>query len=146
LKKRKIIDLALLLSCAFGASCSNDPYRPGESGADTYFCFYEREPSKLDPATSYYNHEALIIDNVCETPYQYHLLKRPYEVVPLMASKMPEIEYFDKQGLKITDDNPAPALVDKVVYTIHISKGIKYQNHPCFAKRSDGTPYYVGST
>ncbi len=124
-------------------SCTNDPYRPGESSAETYFSFYEREPNKLDPATSYYSHEAVIIDNVCETPYQYHFLKRPYEVVPLMATAMPKIEYFDKQGTVITNDNPAPAQVAKVVYTIRINKGIKYQNHPCFAKKPDGSPYYI---
>jgi ABC-type transport system substrate-binding protein len=129
--------------CLGLASCSNDPYRPGESSSKTYFTFATSEPSKLDPATSYYSHEAVIIDNVCETPYQYHFLKRPYEVIPLMAESMPAIEYLDDKGKPIDDKDPPASKISKVAYTIKIKKGIKYQNHPCFAKKPDGTPYYT---
>ena len=60
-------------------------------------------------------------------------LKRPYELEPLTAKKIPVPEYYDAEGDKLPADVDM-ARVEKVVYTIEIKKGIKYQDHPCFVK------------
>ena len=59
---------------------------------------------------------------VYEPPFQYHFLKRPYELEPLTATKIPVAEYYDAEGSKLPADVDM-ALVKKVVYTIEIKKG-----------------------
>lgn len=55
-----------------------------------------------------------IASQIFEPLYDYHYLKRPYEIIPLTAKGMPEISE------------------DHLVYTIRIKKGIYFQDDPCF--------------
>jgi len=55
-----------------------------------------------------------IASQIFESLYEYHYLKRPYELVPLLAEEMPQI----------SDDH--------LTYTIRIKKGIFFQDDPCF--------------
>jgi len=55
-----------------------------------------------------------IKSQIFEPLYQYHFLKRPYQLVPLLAEDMPEI----------SDDN--------LTYTIKIKKGVYFQDNKCF--------------
>lgn len=68
----------------------------------------------LDPGQSrdVYSHQ--IISQICETLYQYHFLKRPYEIVPLVAEDMPEVSD------------------DKLTYTIRLKKGVLFADDKCF--------------
>lgn len=49
-----------------------------------------------------------------EPLYDYHYLKRPFEIVPLLAEGMPEISE------------------DHLTYTIRIKQGVRFQDDPCF--------------
>lgn len=135
------LSLILLLS-----GCGNNPYRPGETQEKTYFGSFSSAPERLDPTKSYWSHEALIIDQVYEPPFEYHFLKRPYEVIPLTAEAIPEPTYYDKSGNPINEKDPSMDLVQRVEYIIKIKPGIMYQNHPCFAKDSAGNPVYTNVT
>jgi oligopeptide transport system substrate-binding protein len=64
----------------------------------------------LDPAIAFSDDVLKIIAQSYETLYQYHYLKRPYEVIPALANGMP----------KISDDGK--------VYEIKIKKGIYYHD------------------
>ena len=64
----------------------------------------------VDPARSYDASSAKIVYNTHEQLYQYHYLKRPLEIIPLLADGAPS--YDDRQ----------------TTVTIKIKKGIKY--HP----------------
>ncbi|HRU15498.1 MAG TPA: ABC transporter substrate-binding protein [Anaerohalosphaeraceae bacterium] len=55
-----------------------------------------------------------IASQIFESLYEYHYLKRPCELVPLLAEEMPQI----------SDDH--------LTYTIRIKKGIFFQDDPCF--------------
>ncbi len=55
-----------------------------------------------------------VAGNIYEPLYEYHYLKRPYEIIPLLADGMPDISE------------------DKLTYTIRIKQGIQYQDDPCF--------------
>lgn len=55
-----------------------------------------------------------IASQIYESLYEYHYLKRPVELVPLLAEEMPEI----------SDDH--------LTYTIRIRKGVFYHDDPCF--------------
>lgn len=72
------------------------------------------EVSTLDPANSYDVISASVVYQCVEPLYQYHYLKRPYTLVPLLAEGMPKIE---QNGLR---------------YIIKIKKGIEYHPDPSF--------------
>lgn len=68
----------------------------------------------LDPGDQR-NQTALIIKSqIFEPLYQYHFLKRPYQLVPLLAEEMPGISD------------------DKLTYTIKIKRGVYFQDDECF--------------
>ncbi|HIJ67482.1 MAG TPA: hypothetical protein HPP87_09875 [Planctomycetes bacterium] len=69
----------------------------------------------LDPGDMRDRYSFTIGSQIFETLYQYHFLKRPYEIVPLLAEEMP----------LVSDD--------LLTYTIKIQKGIFYQDDECFA-------------
>ncbi|ATH06524.1 hypothetical protein BIY24_00765 [Halobacteriovorax marinus] len=72
------------------------------------------EISTLDPANSYDTISASIVYQGYEPLYEYHYLKRPYTIQPLLAEAMPIIE---DNGRK---------------YTIKIKKNIQYHDDPAF--------------
>jgi ABC-type oligopeptide transport system substrate-binding subunit len=45
----------------------------------------------LDPAKAYSDDSLLVSAQVLEPLYQYHYLKRPYEIQPLLAEGLPQI-------------------------------------------------------
>ncbi len=128
-------------------SCSNNPYRPGESNEHTFFSSFSTAPDKLDPATSYWMHEAAIIDQIYEPPLQYHYLKRPYQMVPLTAKEVPVPIYYDKSGQLLSSATTPPnEAIGRVEYTVRIKQGIKYHDHPCFARDEKGQLIYQNVT
>ncbi|HEY3323728.1 MAG TPA: ABC transporter substrate-binding protein [Planctomycetota bacterium] len=125
--------LLLLPSCF-----TNNPYREEESGRNVYYDTFHEEPRHLDPAMAYAEDAYVFMNQIYDTTVQYHFLKRPYTLVPLAASVVPEAKLFDKDGKPLGDDAPTES-VAKVVYEIHLKPGMKYANHPCFAKNADGS-------
>jgi oligopeptide transport system substrate-binding protein len=133
--------IGIMIACA---SCTNNPYRPGESSEHTYFGAFSTPPTKMDPSRAYYSHEGGIIDQIYEPPFTYHYLKRPYEVIPLTAEEVPQPTYYDKNGKRIDIADPPADMVGRAEYVVRIKNGIMYQNHPCFAKDENGRPLYTG--
>ncbi|MBF0297718.1 MAG: hypothetical protein HQK51_03305 [Oligoflexia bacterium] len=96
--------LTLLTSCnLFKKNGPNIAHIPLESNI-----------SSLDPANAYDLVSGNVIYQIYETLYEYHYLKRPYTLQPLLAEALPLI---DNQGKK---------------YTIKIKKNILYHDNPCF--------------
>lgn len=135
-----LIVLAIILG-ACADSRLNNPY-PQEEGdqAVLYESFSER-PKHLDPAVAYSSNEYAFIAQIYEPPFQYHYLKRPYELTPLTATGMPEIEYLNARGDKLasTANDSDIAYTD---YIIEIQPGIRYQPHPILAKNAQGDYLY----
>lgn len=74
-------------------------------------------PNKVktfDPAKAFDDTSLNILGQSLDTLYQYHYLKRPYEVIPSLAQSMP-----------ITDD-------EGKIYTIKIKKNVQYHDHIAF--------------
>lgn len=81
---------------------------------------YIRKPLKsINPSTASDFYERRTVRQIFETLYSYDYIKRPYQVVPLLADSYPEI---DKTGL---------------VYTIRLKKGVYFADDPCFVS-NDG--------
>jgi ABC-type transport system substrate-binding protein len=74
--------------------------------------------STLDPANSYDSISGNIVYQVYEQLYQYHYLKRPYTVIPHLASEMPKIENGGKR------------------YVIKIKKKVRFHDDPAFKGQS----------
>ncbi len=68
----------------------------------------------LDPANSYDMISARVLYSICEQPYQYHYLKRPFVLEPLLATKMPELS------------------TDQKTFTINLQKDVLYHDDPAF--------------
>jgi len=118
----------------------NNPYPAHESQEKIYYTSFMEQPKTLDPAKSYSSNEYQFIGQVYEPLLQYDYLTRPYQLIPLTATEMPEVHYFDKSGKEIS--NPMTGRVAKSVYTIHIKPEIFYQPHPAFAKNQQGEFIY----
>lgn len=119
----------------------NNPYPAEESGKNIYYDSFSERPKHLDPVSSYSENEALIIGQIYEPPLQYHFLKRPYQLVPLTATSVPEPDYYDADG-KPLPPAAAPEQVAIAAYRITIKKNIRYQPHPAFAKDEGGNYLY----
>ena len=136
--------LALLIGSLLLAACGseqNDPYPASERGGNILYSAFTERPKHLDPVQSYSEDESVFTAQIYEPPLQYHYLKRPYTLVPASAQAVPVPSYYDAQGREL----PADAASDTIatsVYEIHLRPGIRYQPHPAFALKDDGTPRY----
>jgi len=75
----------------------------------------------LDPANAYDSISASVVYQIHEQLYQYHYLKRPYTIIPLLAEGMPRIENNGKK------------------YIIKIKKNVRYHDDPAF----NGKPRFL---
>lgn len=120
----------------------NAPKDLKEYGSNTIFSsFSGRSPKTLDPQVSYSSDETVYTYGVYEPLYTYHYLKRPYEIVPRVATQIVTPEYFDKAGNPLTHDAPSEAVATSR-YTIAIREGIYFAPHPAFAKDKEGRYLY----
>ncbi len=131
----------LILAMALSAGCSdqpwNSPYPPQLADENILFASFSERPNHLDPAQSYSSNEVVFIGQIYEPPLQYHFLKRPYELEPLVVTHMPEPYYLDETGQRLSAE-VMPDDVAYSVYDIEIIPGIRYQPHPAFAKNAAG--------
>ncbi|MFP4057615.1 MAG: ABC transporter substrate-binding protein [Candidatus Brocadiia bacterium] len=112
---------ALLAAALVGC---NSPYPESEERSNTYYTSFYSEPETLDPGRAYGSFIIRLLSQVVEPPFQYHFLKRPYELVPLTAVEVPRPERREVTWQGQT--------VEATVYTVRIQPGILYQDHPCF--------------
>ncbi len=123
----------------------NNPYSKKESGQNILYSSFTELPKHLDPVRSYSSNEYALIAQIYEPPFQYHYLKRPYELIPLTATEVPRPLYYDKDGNRLPPD-ASDELVAKAVYEIQIKPGIQFQEHPAFAKDREGNYLYHNLT
>lgn len=129
--------ILLLLS-----GCNNSPYPPEAAGQNTlYTAFNERSPRYLDPTSSYSSNETPFTYQIYEPLYGYHYLKRPYTLVPKLATQVTPPHYVDKQGRPLPDTAPADQIAESV-YDIPIRHGVMFAPHPAFAKDAAGQYLY----
>ena len=140
-----IVSLVVSLLTLLLAGCSegpwNDPYPVAEAGRNVLYSAFTERPKHLDPVQSYAEDESVFTGQIYEPPLQYHYLKRPYTLIPATAESVPVPRYYDAAGRQL----PATAdesLIASSVYEIRIKPGIRYQPHPAFALKADGTPVY----
>jgi len=134
---------ALFMFC-FGISVQaswNNPYPDRESGSNTLYTSFSVKPKRMDPARSYSENEYDVIGNIYEPPFEYHYLKRPYELMPSTATAIPKPVYYDSKQRRLADP-VSPDRIAYSVYRIEIKKGILFQPHPALARDDAGQYRY----
>ncbi|MGZ8236153.1 ABC transporter substrate-binding protein [Methylobacter tundripaludum] len=142
----KLLTYCILLAISlFLSACDfaglNNPYAEVEGRRAVLYQSFSERPKHLDPAVAYSENEYAFIAQIYEPPFQYHYLKRPYQLVPLTASKMPDVRCLNEQGETLGQ-------IEKVQsctftdYLIEIQAKIYYQPHPALAKNEDGDYLY----
>ncbi|MFA6051901.1 MAG: ABC transporter substrate-binding protein [Methylobacter sp.] len=131
----------LILLAAFLSACDvaelNNPYEAEDGKLSVLYESFSERPKHLDPAVAYSANEYSFISQVYEPPFQYHYLKRPYQLEPLTATGMPEINYLTAQGVKL-DSGANDSDIAFTDYLIEITPHIQYQPHPALAKNAQG--------
>ncbi len=136
---RIIVSVSILLLTACG-DVFNNPHPPESGDKVIHYTNFQLAPKHLDPALSYATDENLLIAQIYEPPLGYHFLKRPYQLEPLSAVRMPTIESLDK-NLQVVDADSADVAFSR--YIINIKPDSRYQPHPAFATGDDGAPLYL---
>jgi oligopeptide transport system substrate-binding protein len=103
--------------------CSNNPYPESDSEQKILYTSYTEAPRSMDPAFSYTADSHIVMANIYETLFEYHYLKRPYELIPGMAKAIPSLE-------------PRPG--GRVAYVIELREGMLFQEDPSFELGGDG--------
>lgn len=119
----------------------NAPHPIADYASNTLFsAFSSRSPKTLDPQRSYVSDEATYVLAIYEPLYQYHYLKRPYQVIPRTAVSVVKPTYLDKNGKVLPSDAP-PEQIAESLYDITIRPGVQFAPHPAFVmeKAADGT-------
>jgi ABC-type transport system substrate-binding protein len=112
-----------LVAAALLAACSNNPYPDEDSSRKIVYTNYREAPKTLDPAVAYTTGAHAVTGNVYDTLLEYHYLKRPYELIPGLVTRVPEAE-------------PGPG--GRVGYRFELRSGLLYQDDPCFALAGEG--------
>ncbi len=134
--------IVLVMTLVSGCSDSpwNNPY-PADQAGNILFTAFSGRPKHLDPARSYSSDEYALLGQIYEPPLQYHYLKRPYQLEPLLAESMPQVRYYDANGNETSADAEDLAYSE---YLITIRPGIEYHPHPAFVADQQGKPLYLG--
>jgi ABC-type transport system substrate-binding protein len=108
---------------AFFAGCGNTPYPWSEAQDEVvYYAAFDELPRDLDPQRSYTADDGLLLSLCYEGLYQYDYLKRPIELIPELATAMPDMKL-------LKDDRGA---VTGVLYQIAIQEDVFFIDDPCF--------------
>jgi oligopeptide transport system substrate-binding protein len=142
---RSLVLLLACLLCACTASPWNNPYPAADAVQNTLYAAFDERPKHLDPVLSYSENEAIFVAQIYEPPLQYHFLRRPYELIPLIATEVPKPTHLDARGQILPDNSPVGEVAYSV-YRIAIKPGIYYQPHPAFAKSATGDLLYHALT
>jgi ABC-type transport system substrate-binding protein len=133
-----VIFWAASYSCAAWASGQlNNPYPDDEQEQAILYESFSERPKHMDPAVAYSSNEYAFISQIYEPPFQYHYLKRPYQVVPLTAIRMPEVIYLNQKSEKL-GQGVSDSDIAFTDYVIEIQSGIRFQPHPALAKNIQG--------
>lgn len=115
------------LACAAGLAllalaCGNSPYPDSDDGLRVLYTPYSEPPKTLDPQVAYATVDHDVLSNVYETLLEYHYLRRPYHLIPALATEVPQ---------------PRPRADGSVAYAFMLRPGIVFGADPAFAL---GTP------
>ena len=121
---RNRLHLAALATCAAAlATCTNNPYPDEDASKKVVYNTFVEAPKTLDPAVAYTTSAHAITGNIYDTLLEYHFLKRPYTLIPGIATEVPE---------------PEPRTDGRVAYPFTLRPDLLYQDDPAFERGGKG--------
>lgn len=114
MKKRTLISFFVLIAVLGLGFLGWKKFRPNGGSRSQLNLSLDNAIESLDPAKSFSDDSLVVSSQVLEPLYQYHYLKRPYEIQPLVAESLPQ---FEQKGS---------------VLKIKLKKNILYHVHPVF--------------
>jgi ABC-type transport system substrate-binding protein len=115
-----LVVAALVFGPVFLLSMRADRESERFEGKSVLYNSYPEKIKTIDPTLCGDTISATMQGNVYEPLYGYHYLKRPVEVIPVLAESMPEIS------------------ADGLTYTIRIRQDALYAPNPCFGVDESG--------
>lgn len=120
----RLIALVLLLPAALLLpACNNNPYPSADAETGTYYTSYSGAHRTLDPAEAYNVSAHHVTGLVYDTLLEYHYLKRPFTLIPGLATEVPKAQ---------------PQADGGVLYRFRMREGVGYSEDPCFAPGPEG--------
>jgi oligopeptide transport system substrate-binding protein len=110
---RFLLTAAFLASVAISAGCRRTS--PAASDEVVVYGAMGAKVRALDPGDVSDTSSSSVAAQIFECLYEYHYLKRPYELQPMLAESMPTVS------------------PDGLVYTIGLKKGVRFADDACFA-------------
>lgn len=108
---------------SLGAGCGNTPYPGGdEEHGIVHYRAFQIPPKDFDPQRSYTSADGLFLSMCYERLLGYDYLARPVQLVPELATEVPEAE-------PLTGPNGEP---DGVRYRFPLRQGVHFIDDPCF--------------
>jgi len=120
MRARRWASVGLLLALV---QCTNNPYPDADEGVRVRYQALPNVIKTLDPAVSYSALEHAITAQVYDTLFEYHYLKRPYELMPALAVEVPQ---------------PTSHPDGRVSYAFRLREGMIYQEDPAFTLGGEG--------
>lgn len=117
-RRRLAVRLFGLAFALLGAACTNNPYPQADDGKKVLYSQFDEAPKTLDPAVAYATSDHVVASKVYDTLLEYHYLKRPYTLIPALASEVPKAE---------------PQADGTVIYRFLLRPELWFQTDPCFS-------------
>jgi len=105
------------------AGCTNNPYPDADDHRKVLYSSFVEAPRTLDPAVAYTTAEHIVTANVFDTLLEYHYLRRPFELIPGLATGIPEA---------VTKADGSQS------YRFKLRDGVMYHPDPCFTLNGQG--------
>jgi ABC-type transport system substrate-binding protein len=99
------------------AGCTNNPYPDADSDRKVLYSSFVEAPRTLDPAVAYTTAEHIVTANVFDTLLEYHYLRRPFVLIPGLATAIPE---------------PVAKANGNQSYQFKLRDGVMYHPDSCF--------------
>jgi ABC-type transport system substrate-binding protein len=120
---RRAVSALVTLLLVAGLACSNDPYPPEQGDEKILYTSFDEAPRTLDPATAYTTKAHAVTGAVYDTLLEYHFLKRPLELIPGLASALPEVTTLDDGRTR---------------YRFELRRDLLFADDPCFELSAPG--------
>lgn len=112
-----------VFALALVVGCNNNPYPDADTERKILYTSFAEAPRSLDPAVAYTTSAHVITGNVYDTLLEYHYLKRPFELIPGLATDVPV---------------PKTLADGRVRYQFQLRPDLLFAEDPSFALGGDG--------
>lgn len=126
LRRHKMVMGAAIIAACAASGCGNSPYPAADARKKVYYGSLMRSYA-LDPVNAQGIPGLGYLGAICEPLFEYHYLKRPLELQPLLARSVPSFE-------PIVELDDAPGALPRQLYRLRLEiwDGVLFHRSVCF--------------